>query len=92
MFLIGIIFFGVIIGSLTQLLQRASKDVRKAQLYREKMEHVDRWLRSRRFSNKLRVRLDFFHWFFQVFKLLRRGASSRDQLLTMTGIQSCRSS
>ena len=51
----GIIFFGVLIGSLTQLLQRASKDARKAQLYREKMESVEGWLRGRRFPARLRV-------------------------------------
>ena len=54
-FLLGIIFFGVLIGSLTQLLQRASKDARKAQLYREKMESVEAWLRARHFPARLRV-------------------------------------
>ena len=54
-FLLGIIFFGVLIGSLTQLLQRASKDARKAQLYREKMESVEGWLRGRHFPARLRV-------------------------------------
>ena len=34
-FIVGIIFFGVLIGSLGQLLQSASKDARKAQLYRQ---------------------------------------------------------
>lgn len=36
-FVLGIIFFGVLVGSLTQLLQSASKNARKASMYREKM-------------------------------------------------------
>ena len=36
-FVLGIIFFGVLVGSLTQLLQSASKNARKASVYREKM-------------------------------------------------------
>lgn len=54
-FLVGLIFFGVLIGSLTQLLSKASKEARKAQLYRDKMEGVEGWLRGRRFPNGLRV-------------------------------------
>jgi len=34
---LGIIFFGVLVGSLTQLLQSASKNARRAQVFREKM-------------------------------------------------------
>ena len=36
-FVLGIIFFGVLVGSLTQLLQSASKNARRAQVFREKM-------------------------------------------------------
>lgn len=36
-FVLGIIFFGVLVGSLSQLLQSASKNARKASVYREKM-------------------------------------------------------
>ena len=61
-FLIGIIFFGVLIGGITQLLQTASRDARKAQSYREKMNAVEDWLKRRQFSGTLRASL-FILWF-----------------------------
>ena len=54
-FLVGVIFFGVLIGSVTQLLQTASRDARKVQSYREKMNTVEDWIKKRHFPASLRV-------------------------------------
>jgi cbb3-type cytochrome oxidase subunit 3 len=47
-FIVGVVFFAVFIGSIGSMLSRATKSARRAQLFREKMEAIDNWLHARR--------------------------------------------
>ncbi|KAL3138951.1 hypothetical protein ABBQ32_005763 [Trebouxia sp. C0010 RCD-2024] len=42
--ILGVLFFGILLGSITSLLQRASQEVKEAQMFREKMGHVTEWM------------------------------------------------
>ena len=53
-FIVGILFFGILLGSIADMLQRASKSARRAALFREKMAAVEAWLRLRAFPKGLR--------------------------------------
>ena len=53
-FIVGILFFGILLGSIGEILQRATKSARRAALFREKMAAVEAWLRLRAFPKSLR--------------------------------------
>ena len=52
--IVGILFFGILLGSIGDMLQRATKSARKAALLRDKMGNVENWLRNRMFPKALR--------------------------------------
>ena len=53
-FIVGILFFGILLGSIGDMLQRATKSARRAALFREKMAAVEAWFRLRAFPKALR--------------------------------------
>ena len=48
MMLAGVVFFGILIGSLGEIVQHASTRARQAQMFRRKFEDVEAWMRMRR--------------------------------------------
>ena len=48
MMLAGVVFFGILIGSLGEIVQHASTRARQAQMFRRKFEDVETWMRMRR--------------------------------------------
>ncbi|KAK9797413.1 hypothetical protein WJX73_008201 [Symbiochloris irregularis] len=52
--IVGILFFGILLGSIGDMLQRATKSARKAAILRDKMANVENWLRNRMFPKALR--------------------------------------
>ena len=46
--LAGVVFFGILIGSLGEIVQHASTRARQAQMFRRKFEDVETWMRMRR--------------------------------------------
>ncbi|KAK9809148.1 hypothetical protein WJX72_010205 [[Myrmecia] bisecta] len=60
-FFVGIMFFGILLGSIGEMLQRASKDARRAQIYREKMEAVDAWVAKRKIPKRIRHKIRAYY-------------------------------
>lgn len=60
-FFIGVLFFGIMIGSISSMLQRASKSARRAQLYRDKMDSVNKWLHARKLPSHLRHKVQQYY-------------------------------
>lgn len=52
--LVGVMFFGLVIGSLGELLRSASEAARQAAMYRCKMEDVEAWMRRRHLPADIR--------------------------------------
>lgn len=48
MMLAGVVFFGILIGSLGEIVQHASTRARQAQMFRRKFEDVETWMHMRR--------------------------------------------
>ena len=52
---------GILLGSISSLLESANKQAKQAQLLREKMASVDGWLSQRKFPQRLRRRIRAFY-------------------------------
>lgn len=57
MMLAGVVFFGILIGSLGEIVQHASTRARQAQMFRRKFEDVEAWMRMRRLPKHTQKRI-----------------------------------
>lgn len=55
--LMGVLFFGILLGSITSLLQRASAEVKDAQMFHDKMTAVEKWMTQGHLPHELRIRI-----------------------------------
>lgn len=59
--ILGIIFFGILLGSIAEALQHMSKESERVARYRARMEVVDKWMAKRRLPVKLRSRIGHYY-------------------------------
>ena len=59
MMLAGVVFFGILIGSLGEIVQHASTRARQAQMFRRKFEDVEAWMRMRRLPKFTQKKIRF---------------------------------
>jgi len=59
--ILGIIFFGILLGSIAEALQHMSKESERVARYRARMEVVDKWMAKRRLPLKLRSRIGHYY-------------------------------
>ncbi|KAK9813287.1 hypothetical protein WJX72_011893 [[Myrmecia] bisecta] len=58
---IGVLFFGFLIGSLGDLLEKSSKAARRAAVLRSKFDDVEAWMRKRRLPREMRNEITTFY-------------------------------
>ncbi|KAK9836539.1 hypothetical protein WJX74_002745 [Apatococcus lobatus] len=59
--LLGVLIFGVLLGSITELLSRASRLSRRAALFRQKMVGVNDYMGKRKMPRKIRNRIKSYY-------------------------------
>eukprot|EP00891_Asterochloris_glomerata_P007207 jgi/Astpho2/7207/Aster-x0763 len=59
--LCGVLFFGILIGSLGEIVSTASHNARRAQLFRSKFEEVDSWMRLRKLPKRTRKKIHAYY-------------------------------
>ncbi|KAK9807740.1 hypothetical protein WJX72_007807 [[Myrmecia] bisecta] len=59
--LVGLVFFGLLLGAIADAMQRVSKDAHQAALFRGRMDAVDKWMRKRHLPRKLRQRIGAYY-------------------------------
>ncbi|KAL0037532.1 hypothetical protein WJX77_001322 [Trebouxia sp. C0004] len=57
----GVLFFGILLGSITSLLQRASQEVKDAQMFREKMASVSEWMARVKLPRELKTKIRAYY-------------------------------
>ncbi|KAA6419227.1 MAG: cation channel family, partial [Trebouxia sp. A1-2] len=57
----GVLFFGILLGSITSLLQRASQEVKDAQMFREKMTSVSEWMGRVKLPRELKTKIRAYY-------------------------------
>jgi len=57
MMLLGVMFFGFLIGAVGEYLESASSNAQSGRLFRSKMEGVDRWMEARNLPRKTRAQI-----------------------------------
>ncbi|KAL0047426.1 hypothetical protein WJX82_003095 [Trebouxia sp. C0006] len=57
----GVLFFGILLGSITSLLQRASQEVKDAQMFREKMASVSEWMGRVKLPRELKTKIRAYY-------------------------------
>ncbi|KAL0053143.1 hypothetical protein WJX82_001510 [Trebouxia sp. C0006] len=55
--LTGVLFFGILLSSITSLLQRASEQMKEAETFRNKMSSVQKWMIRLQLPHELRVKI-----------------------------------
>ncbi|DBA74007.1 hypothetical protein WJX77_011223 [Trebouxia sp. C0004] len=59
--IMGVLFFGILLGSITSLLQRASKELQEAEMFREKMSSVQTWMARLKLPRDLRAKIRAYY-------------------------------
>ncbi|KAA6417271.1 MAG: cyclic nucleotide-binding [Trebouxia sp. A1-2] len=62
--LMGVLFFGILLGSITSLLQastRASKELQEAEMFRDKMSSVQTWMARLKLPRDLRAKIRAYY-------------------------------
>uniref|UniRef100_A0A1D1ZXT6 Cyclic nucleotide-binding domain-containing protein n=2 Tax=Auxenochlorella protothecoides TaxID=3075 RepID=A0A1D1ZXT6_AUXPR len=58
---IGIMFFGILLSTISELLSNSNKDARRAYVFRKKLTTVDRWMKGTRLPSHLQRRIKSFY-------------------------------
>ncbi|KAK9804836.1 hypothetical protein WJX72_007920 [[Myrmecia] bisecta] len=59
--LVGLVFFGLLLGAIADAMQRVSEGAHQAALFRGRMDAVDKWMRKRNLPRKLRQRIGAYY-------------------------------
>ncbi len=59
--LLGVLIFGVLLGSITELLSRASRLSRRAALFRQKMVGVNDYMNKRKMPRRIKNRIKSYY-------------------------------
>ncbi|KAL4446679.1 hypothetical protein ABPG77_007923 [Micractinium sp. CCAP 211/92] len=57
----GVLFFGLLISSISELLAHANRNARRVQAFRNKMQSVERWMQQNMLPRKLQRRIKTFY-------------------------------
>ncbi|KAL4425355.1 hypothetical protein ABPG75_009371 [Micractinium tetrahymenae] len=57
----GVLFFGLLISSISELLAHANRNARRVQAFRHKMQSVERWMQQNMLPPKLQRRIKTFY-------------------------------
>jgi hypothetical protein len=58
---IGVLFFGLLISSISELLQQANRNARRVHLFRSKMQSVESWMQKQNLPRRLQRRIKTFY-------------------------------
>ncbi|KAI7843229.1 hypothetical protein COHA_003209 [Chlorella ohadii] len=58
---IGVLFFGLLISSISELLQQANRNARRVHLFRSKMQSVMSWMQKQNLPRRLQRRIKTFY-------------------------------